>query len=188
MDPVELHRRAVSEFDRRVRAIDDSRWTSPTPCTGWNVRTLVNHLVYENKWTSPLLAGKTVDEVGDAFEGDLLGDEPLNAWSEAAREARASVDDAAKDLDRKVNVSWGQIPAADYIDQLWTDHLIHAWDLARAIDGDETLDPDLVAICYEKSAPQEEALKSSGAFGDKVVAPPGADLQTKLLAIFGRIA
>jgi uncharacterized protein (TIGR03086 family) len=188
MDTVDLHRRAVAEFDTRVRSIPDDAWSRPTPCPDWDVRALVNHLVNEDKWTAPLISGKTVEEVGDAFDGDLLGDDPQSAWNGAAAEARSAVDGVADDLDRLVHVSWGQIPASEYIQQLWIDHLIHAWDLARGIGGDEKLDPELVEICYQGAAPQEEFLKSTGAFGGKVEPPPGADLQTKLLAVFGRKA
>jgi uncharacterized protein (TIGR03086 family) len=186
LDPVELHRRAVAEFDVRVRAIADDHWERPTPCSDWNVRELVNHLVNEDKWTQPLIEGKTIDDVGDAFDGDLLGDDPKGAWEEASKEARSSVGTVADDLDRKVNVSWGQIPAREYITQLWTDHLIHAWDLARGVEGDDKLDPELVEACYEVWGGQEDFLKSTGAYGGKVVPPEGADTQTRLLAVFGR--
>lgn len=188
MGPVELHRRSVAGFDARVAAIADAQWDAPTPCTQWDVRALLNHLVNENKWTSPLIEGRTIEEVGDAFDGDLLGENPRDTWADASTEARRSVDAVKNDLDRPVNVSWGRIPAHEYIDQLWTDHLIHAWDLARSIGADETLDPELVAICLERYAPKEDALKSTGVFGDKIVPPPGSDPQTKLLAIFGRRA
>lgn len=187
MDVVELHRRAVAEFDARVRAIGDDKWHQQTPCAEWDVRALLNHLVNEDKWTRPLLEGSTIEEVGDAFDGDLLGDDPKGAWRDAAQEARDAVDAVANDLDGKVNVSWGQITAREYISQLWTDHLIHAWDLARGTGTDDRLDPELVEMCLQVSAPQEDVLKASGAFGDKVVPPPGADAQTRLLAIFGRV-
>ena len=75
-DQAELHRRAVEEFDARVRAVGDDQWELPTPCADWNVRQLVNHLVYENRWTVPLMEGSTIAEVGDRYEGDLLGDAP----------------------------------------------------------------------------------------------------------------
>src|SRR5262245_28538324 len=53
---------AVDEFGGRVRAIRDDQWSAPTPCTKWDVRTLVNHLVYELRWMPPLLAGQTIAE------------------------------------------------------------------------------------------------------------------------------
>ena len=91
-------------------------------------------------------------------------------------------------LGRTVHVSWGDITGAEYVGQLFSDHLIHAWDLARGIGADEALDPELVEACYEASKPQEEFLKTTGAFGDLVEPPEGADVQTKLLAIYGRRA
>jgi len=86
-DQAELHRRAVEEFGARVRAVADDQWELATPCADWNVRQLVNHLVYENRWTVPLMAGGTIAEVGDRYEGDLLGDRPERAWDESSAEA-----------------------------------------------------------------------------------------------------
>src|SRR5829696_6235060 len=90
-DQAALHRRAVEEFDARVRAVGDDQWELPTPCSDWNVRQLVNHLVYENRWTVPLMGGSTIAEVGDRYEGDLLGDDPKGAWAESSAEAVAAV-------------------------------------------------------------------------------------------------
>src|SRR5215213_8834493 len=86
-DQAELHRRAVEEFGARVRAVADDQWELATPCADWNVRQLVNHLVYENRWTVPLMTGGTIAEVGDRYEGDLLGDRPIQAWDESSAEA-----------------------------------------------------------------------------------------------------
>ncbi|MDQ3985484.1 MAG: maleylpyruvate isomerase family mycothiol-dependent enzyme, partial [Actinomycetota bacterium] len=76
-DLVAQFKKAVEEFDRRVEQIRDDQWELPTPCSEWNVRDLVGHLVYEDKWAAPLLEGQTIEQVGDRFEGDLLGDDPL---------------------------------------------------------------------------------------------------------------
>src|SRR5919106_5970907 len=89
-DLVDLHRRAVEEFGRRVREVDDDQWTASTPCTDWDVRALVNHVAGENLWTAPLLAGKTIEDVGDSLDGDLLGEDPKTVWDESAREATAA--------------------------------------------------------------------------------------------------
>ena len=48
-----------------------------TPCTEWDVRALVNHVLGEIRWAVPLFAGSTIAEVGDRFDGDLLGDDPV---------------------------------------------------------------------------------------------------------------
>jgi uncharacterized protein (TIGR03086 family) len=184
---VDRHRRAVDEFDRRARAIRDDQWHLPTPCTDWSVRDLVNHLVYEDLWTPELFSGKTVADVGDRYEGDLLGNDPRGAWEAAKSKALAAVQQPGA-LERQVHVSWGQISGEEYALQLFNDHLIHAWDLARAIGADERLDPELVEASYQLAKPREDELKQSGVFGPRVEPPPGADRQVQLLAIFGRRA
>jgi uncharacterized protein (TIGR03086 family) len=183
----ELYARSIQQFGEKVRAIRDEQWTDATPCTEWDVRALVNHLVYENLWAPPLFEGKTVAEVGNAFDGDQLGDEPLLAWE---RSATAAVDAANQGgaMTRTVHLSFADVPGEEYARQLFTDFAIHGWDLARAIGADEGIDPEFVDVLYADNAPKEEELKSYGLYGSKVVPPGDADTQTKLLAIFGRTA
>lgn len=181
---VDLYRRAVGEFDRRVPEIGDDQWGDPTPCTDWNVRDLVTHIVVEDLWVPPLLDGMTLEEVGDRFDGDMLGDDPHAAWA-AARDAALAAAAAAPD-DQAVHTSMGVTTAADYLEQLYTDHLIHAWDLARAVGADEELDHELVDHCYRHLLPHEEALRASGVFGSRVEPPGGAGPQERLLALMGR--
>ena len=186
-DQAALHRRAVEEFDARVRAVGDDQWELPTPCSDWNVRQLVNHLVYENRWTVPLMEGSTIAAVGDRYEGDLLGDDPKAAWRESSTEAGAAVQ-ADGALERIVDLSSGPTPATEYVSQLFADHLIHAWDLARAVGADEGLDPELVEACAGWFAEMEPHYRAIGAIGERPETPPGADAQTTLLAAFGRTA
>ena len=95
MDIVELHARTVAEFVARAAAVDAGQWGAPTPCTDWDVRQLVNHVVGEDRWTGPLLAGQTIAEVGDRFDGDLLGDDPVATVHDATGAALASVAERA---------------------------------------------------------------------------------------------
>jgi uncharacterized protein (TIGR03086 family) len=186
-DQAALHQRAVQEFDARVRAVGDDQWELPTPCSDWNVRQLVNHLVYEDRWTVPLMEGSTLAEVGDRYEGDLLGDDPKGAWAEASTTAVRSVQ-ADGALQRTVNLSAGPTPATEYVNQLFADHLIHAWDLARAIGADERLDPELVEACAAWFAEMEPVYRAIGAIGPRPETATDADAQARLLAAFGRTA
>jgi uncharacterized protein (TIGR03086 family) len=182
--PIEMYRRAVEDFGQRVMAIGAGDWAQPTPCSDWTVRDLVRHLVYEELWAPPLLAGATVAEVGDRFEGDILGDDPQVAWKEAAAAALAPA--TGDCLDRTVHLSFGDFPGRDYLGQLIADHVIHAWDLARGIGGDDRLDPELVEFVHAFMAPQVEQWRGAGVFAAAVSVPDGADLQAKLLAMTGR--
>ena len=186
-DIIELHRRAVREFEGRVDAIPGDAWQRPTPCLDWDVRALVNHVVGEDRWTVPLLEGKTIAQVGDALDGHLLGAEPRRAAREAMDAAIAAFA-AAGVLNRTVHLSFGDAPAGEYAWQLFADHLIHAWDLAAAVDGDDRLDPELVDACTEWFGPMEEMYRKAGAIGTRPGVPADADAQARLLAAFGRSA
>lgn len=184
-DVVALYRRAVEEFGRRVHAVADDRWRRPTPCADWNVHQLVNHVVGENAWLVPLLAGSTIADVGDRLDGDLLGDDPRRAWDEAASAAVAAAGEDGV-LDRVVHVSFGDISGREYLSQVTSDHVIHAWDLARGAGGDERLDADLVAFASGYLEPQADAWRAGGVFGPAVEVAPDADAQTRLLGVTGR--
>ena len=186
MNVVELHHKAVDVFDSRVAAVSEELWDQETELPGWDVRTLVNHLVNENKWTPPLLSGSRIEDVGDRFDGDLLGADPQASWKESAAEAKAAVTEEASQ--RTVHLSFGDTPGRDYVMQLFADHLIHSWDLARAVGGDERLDPELVWACAQWFQSVEDDYRKAGAIGDAPSIPPDADEQTALLARFGRTA
>jgi uncharacterized protein (TIGR03086 family) len=186
MDLAELFSRSVDGFTVRVKQIGPDQWTNGTPCTEWDVRALVNHVVGEQVWMAPLFHGATVAEVGDRFDGDLLGDDPVATAVRAADEARATVDQPGA-LGRTVHLSFGDTPAEEYVRQLLADHLVHAWDLSVAIGVDRLLDPGAVHAGAEWFADREDAYRAGGATGPRLVADdPAASEQDRLIAAFGR--
>jgi uncharacterized protein (TIGR03086 family) len=187
MDTVAVLCSAVAEFDARVRQVGDHQWQVATPDEDWSVRDLVNHVAGEDLWAPPLLAGSTITEVGDRFDGDVLGADPKAAWSTASVGAVQAVGEPGV-MDRTVHLSFGDFPGRDYAMQLFADHLIHAWDLARAIGADERLDTGLVAACATWFDTVEDAYRGAGAIAARAPVPGNADAQTVLLARFGRHA
>jgi uncharacterized protein (TIGR03086 family) len=175
------------EFGRRVEAISGDQWSLPTPNPEWDVRALVHHLVYENVWTPPMMEGRTMEEVGDRFEGDILGDDPKVAFTESSRVAVDAVAEPGA-MERTIHLSFGDYPGSEYTMQLAADHLIHAWDLARAIGADERLDAELVSALRGWFESREEFYRQAGVIGPRQEIPDGVDEQTTLLAMFGRKA
>lgn len=182
-----LFQRAADGFGRNVHLIADGQWHDTTPCTDWDVRTLVNHVAVEQLWVPPLVEGSNVADIGDSLDGDQLGDDPVAAWDSAVKAASASFG-AAGVLDGTVTLSRGVRPTAEYCWEMTTDALIHSWDLARGIGADETLDAELAEVVYERTLPIAAQLQETGMFAPPVPVPDDAPLQTKLLAIFGRSA
>jgi uncharacterized protein (TIGR03086 family) len=184
IDTLELYRRATDEFAARIRLVG-ARWEASTPCTDWDVRELVRHVVEEELWAPPLFAGRTITDVGDSLSGDALGEDPVHAFEEASAAAVQAVR-APGAMERTVHLSFGDFPGSEYAMQLAADHLIHAWDLARGIDADPTLDPESVAAVRAWFTDREDAYRSGGAIGPRVSLPDGASRQDELLAMFGR--
>jgi uncharacterized protein (TIGR03086 family) len=185
MDLNTLYHRTVESWAARVNAVGADQWDAPTPCREWSVRDLVNHVVGEDLWTEPLMHGAEVAEVGDRFDGDLLGDDPIRVALEAAAGAR---DVVAQTLPSRgtVHLSYGEESMEEYVHQLAADHLVHGWDLAVATRGDPRLEPALVAEVGQWFAGREEMYRAGGAVGPR--GEPSEDPQARLLAAFGRDA
>ena len=185
MDLMEAHGLAMTEFDRRVRAIGPDQWSLGTPCREWSVRDLVGHLVYEQLWAPELLAGCTPAQVGDRFDHDNLGDDPLVAWVLAAAAARETWLEPGA-LDKPVQVSFGEITAEDYAWQMTVDLAVHAWDLARSIGADERIEPELAEAVLEYVTEHMPEWDGSGMFEPPMPVAPDADAQTRLIGLLGR--
>ncbi len=183
MDVALLHRRALQSFGAVVRAVPADGWHAPTPCADWNVHDLVNHLVNENCWTGPLFDGATVADVGERYDGDLLGSDPVTAWERSEHVAAAAVGRPGA-LAQTVHLSFGDTPGEEYARQLFADLLVHSWDLARAIGFDERLEPELVEACAAWFADREALYRGAGVIGPRV--ETDGDAQAHFLGAFGR--
>jgi uncharacterized protein (TIGR03086 family) len=183
MDLATLYHRTVERWADCVCAVPDDQWSAPTPCNDWDVRALVNHLAGEDLWMVPLLAGSTIEEVGDRFDGDLLGEDPIGTAVEAAKAATTAV---AGRLPRggTVHLSFGETDVAEYVWQLTADHLVHSWDLSAALGADRHLDPAVVGAVAGWFADRADLYRSSGATGPRAISHGG--VQSDLLAAFGR--
>ena len=189
LSPRAAYARGVAAFDTVIRQVQADQWANPTPCPEWDVRALVNHVVGEDRWVPPLLAGLTIAEVGGTLAGDLVGDDPQSAWNRARHEAEEAV--SATPDDQTVALSAGPTPLAEYLWQLAADHLIHAWDLATASGVELVFDDDLAAAVEDWFTTWEDRYREAGVIGPRVavsgeLVPDGASRQHRLLAAFGR--
>ncbi|MBP2708299.1 TIGR03086 family protein [Microbispora sp. RL4-1S] len=185
IDIRDAYRRALDGFGSRLHLVQDDQWELPTPCVDWDVRGLVNHVVVENLWAPELLGGRAAAEMGDAFDGDVLGDDPVKAFEVSAQGAIQAVY-AEGALTAVTRLSFGDVVGEEYITELFADVLIHTWDLARATGGPERLDPQLVASCADWSARTQEDYPQAEPTGDGHRAWRDTDQQDRLLSAWGR--
>ncbi|MFD0784717.1 TIGR03086 family metal-binding protein, partial [Micromonospora azadirachtae] len=178
MDLLESYRRSLADFIDRVERVSPRQWSAPTPCPDWDVRTLVNHVVNEARWSVPLFASRTVAEVGDRFDGDQLGGDPITAAREAASQAEIAASHPGT-LTRTVHLSSGDVPATEYLHQLLAEHLVHGWDLAVAIGDDPRLDADAVRECAKWFATHAGDYRNAQLTRPGVEVPAEADAQDR---------
>jgi uncharacterized protein (TIGR03086 family) len=185
MSLLDAHGEALREFDHAVLLVADDQWALPTPCTEWSVRDLVNHLVSEQLWVPHLLAGATLAEVGQRYDGDVLADDPVGAWERAATQARKAWT-APGAPERRVHLSFGQADGADYCWQMTLDLAVHAWDLATAIGAPQPIRPNVAEELLKTMGPQFEQWQGIGLFDPPVPVEGNAPAPDQLLALSGR--
>ena len=175
-----LQKQAHREFGRRIAAVDD--WNAPTPDKEWTVGDLVRHVVQEQQWIPPLLAGLSLDQARRRV--DPLGDDLAAEWHTHSSLATAAWQAASADA--SVQLSYDTVTVLDYLREQVSDVTIHSWDLARATAADEVLDDALIEAVWTVFEPQRDALEASGLFDSPVPMPEDAPLQSRLLALTGR--
>ena len=151
----------------------------PTPCSEWNVQALMNHI-----------AGGTL-MFGAAMRGEeprrLPGDADAEDYQQAVAELLEAVQQPGA-MDRTLTRRSGEVPARQFLITVVMDTLVHSWDLAKATGQDTKLPENLVEAVYESFEVQVDQMRERGAFGPRVAVAEDADLQTRMLAMFGRKA
>jgi uncharacterized protein (TIGR03086 family) len=187
MDQVEILQVARVQFESRLKAVTAEQWSLPTPSGGWTVDQLTAHLIRGNRMAAGLLSGATTEEATDIISNSPIGDDPRADFRDSAdAQATAFADPAA--LEMVCHHPMGDMPGAQLLGFRIGDLTLHAWDLARAIGADETLDPIAVDAVWSALSPMAPFIGTLGVFGD---GPSGAvddtsPTQLRLLDLSGR--
>jgi hypothetical protein len=102
-----------------IEQSDEAKWNQPAPAEmtwqpGMSLRDLINYHAYDDAWVPEVLAGKTKEEVGDKYDGDLLKDDPKGNYRKFNQQAGQAVKNFSE-LDKTVHLSYGDFPARDYL-------------------------------------------------------------------------
>lgn len=176
-----------------VDQIKDEQWGMEMPSTFLRrgqekvtLREIINYHAQDDAWVPDMLAGKTMDEVGqDTYAGDLLADDPKANFAKYVESACAAAQ-GFNALDRTVHCSFGDYKASDYFAQINYFRGLRAHDIAKAIGADSKLPDDLVQGLWDELSPHAEEWRVIGVFKAKVEVPEDASLQDKLLGLVGR--
>jgi len=184
MDTKKLFGLCLKQSTEVIDQVSAADYEKPTPDTEWNVHDLAAHMINELSWTANMVRGVTIEQVGDRYDHDLVGDNLQLNWQVAASAAEAAV--KTGDITAIAHASYGDVKVADYLREAASDQLIHAWDLGTALSIPVVFDHDVAQTVYDLTLPKLPSMRASGLFAPPVDVPSTADLQTKLLALYGR--
>jgi len=186
MDALDASAQRVVELVGQVRP---EQWDNPTPCTEWNVRTLVGHLIAGMRGYCELLNGAPAAELRSTLEhqSEAVGTDPVATCESAVRSVRAAFAEPGA-LERIVHHAY-DIPGSQLLAFRIADNAVHSWDLATAIGVEPGLDEQLAEFVYGLLAPraQSGALYATGWIAAPTrPLPEGATPLEQLIHLVGR--
>jgi uncharacterized protein (TIGR03086 family) len=198
---IELHRSAVAGVRPVFARISPSDLGRPTPCAGWDLRTLLEHMTGQDRgFAAAVRASRAGADVGEsAFAPRPLAPSPAETLagtlSDGLDEVLAAFADGGAGTDGLVLLPEfdRRVPLPVLVQMHLIDTLVHGWDVAAALgvqDGyGSGLDPAAVdaALAMSEQIPDDEYRDSPGAsFAHALPAPRGADAWTRVLTLLGR--
>jgi uncharacterized protein (TIGR03086 family) len=129
--PVTRLAQALSITGGLVAGVGAGQWGAPTPCAGWTVRDLVNHVVVGHRAFAMLLRGEPPAEVRKLRSSDQLGAGPVAAYRESGADLLAAFGQPGV-MERMVTLPIGEVPGLVALHLRLVEALVHGWDLSRA--------------------------------------------------------
>ena len=185
-----LVRTAAELAASAVAAIGPDQWSAPTPCTDYDLRTLVDHLAWgallsqraatrtplERDWSSseppPYLAGLDPEQWAPEIEKHLL----------AAADAGAAP--GAGDGDTVMATT--PMPAAVVGPMMLAEFAVHGWDVARTVGATYAVPDDLGRVVLTAVEGMAQMGRDGGWYGPEVPVPADAPAFDRALGLAGR--
>jgi uncharacterized protein (TIGR03086 family) len=167
-----------------VAGITDDRWSAPSPCAGWTVRDVLNHVVGGMRIFAAELDGRQPEA---AHEAEWLGADPVAAYTEAA-EMDLDAWRTPGAMSGSVTISLGQLPAGFAAVVHVLELVAHGVDLAVATDQvhlvDQELCEEVLGLLTAMGGVDDYRLP--GVFGPEVPVDLGAPAHERVSGYLGR--
>jgi uncharacterized protein (TIGR03086 family) len=167
-----------------VRADDLGK---PTPCSEFDVAALLGHLVVAGTHVLDAAVGRPPTSP-DPFASAVTAEDWAKAFDAVRQEAVAAWEQAGGQLDKVLDLGWGQFPGALVARIYQAELTTHSWDLAKAIGRRDLLDDRLAEVglpLMHEMLPASERVGDTG-FGPVVEVPADAPVYDRLAGWMGR--
>lgn len=173
MDPLDLFDRGSAWTKEKIDGAKDQLGAA-TPCEGWDVRTLVSHLIAWNGFFQAAARGEQAERPSEPHP-DLTADDPAAAYEKTRQDTLAAFRGAAEP--DKIAPTAG----IAFVDQI-----VHGADIARATGQDATMPSDLAEAAFAMVDGRITDDNRGKSFKAQVPVADDAPVQDRLLAYLGR--
>jgi len=184
MEPTKILQRAVDQTGKIVATMGYGQLGLSTPCTEWNVRGLVNHLISSLYMFQRAAMGAPFNL--EEFGVDRVKYDAVVSYGQEAAKLKVALGRTGV-LEQEWQLSFGETPGWLAVDIAIIEFVTHGWDLAKATNTAVELDPDLAEVALANA---RELISQFGrqenVFGPELAAPDGADAHQRLAAFLGR--
>lgn len=160
-----------------VAGLDPSQLDDPTPCAGFTVRGVLEHMIGGGTMFAAAYRGEEPPEpdVSDPIGG---AQRMLLELADAIASPGA--------LDRTIPAPFGEVDGASFARFVVLDGLVHGWDMAVATGQAYAPSDELVAAVQAFAEHALEPMRDGDTFGDPVEPAAGATPIERLAAFTGR--
>ncbi len=188
METYDILAAAITTAEDIVRDLPLDRLTAPSPCSEWDVRAVLNH-VLGTLWLADGMfadrAPRHAIQPGGLPDTDLAGDDPATAFKEAAAAALASARIEGT-LTRVHHTPIGDMPGPVLAGFTALDLVVHGWDMAHAADLPIAVPDDLLAYVSEFAQQAVNESIRGHLVGPAVAVPESAPMLDRLIGHMGR--
>ena len=177
MDPISQLGQLGPHLSRVVAGITPDQLGNPTPCAGFTVSGVLEHMI---GGATTFAAAYRGDQ---STEPDLV--DPLGSFGPVLGDLVAAITTPGA-LDRTVQAPFGEVLGDSFCRFVVLDGLVHGWDLATATDQSYEPPDELVADAFEFARQTIDSLRDGDTFAQAVAPAVGASPIERLANYTGR--
>jgi uncharacterized protein (TIGR03086 family) len=176
---------AREEFARIVSLVPIESLNDPTPCSEWDLRRLLNHVVTGTQWFTTVVLGEPAP---DRAVDQILSD-PSAAFARRADDFRAAMARPGA-LEGTYKHAVGEVSGERYTLMRVNEYLCHGWDVAMTIGATPDFPSDLAAKCLAMMESQMEGRtrEVGKGYGIELSPGPAPSDYDRMIAFAGRSA
>lgn len=187
MSDTQLIARAATPLLRIIGNIKPDQLDAPTPCAEYDVRGLLNHLLF---WGPSLEGAARKETVPPPAESDSEVDLTGGDWAAAVETQLNRIVEAWSTPDAWEGTTHmggpTELPAALVGGMVLSELVVHGWDLAKATGQHLAVTEDIAEEAHKEVTKTAAMGRDMGIYGPEVPVPASSSTVDRVLGITGR--